>query len=110
MKHPRQHSEKHLAFIRGLPCVICGDNTSTEAAHVRYSDWRVGKRHTGMAEKPDDAFTVPLCNRHHREQHTTSETRFWKDLGIDPILVSLALWKASGDHELGEQIASVWRS
>jgi hypothetical protein len=102
IKQPRQHSERHLAFIRGLSCIVCQDNTSTEAAHLRLSDPRVGKRQVGTGEKPDDKWTLPLCSRHHREQHATNERVFWR--GTDPALVALALWAASGNHDIGEHI------
>jgi hypothetical protein len=104
-RRPRSRSEGHLAFIRQLPCVICGDNTTVEAAHIRYGDWEIAKRPTGMGEKPDDAFTIPLCGAHHREQHSRGEQHFWRNSPImDPIKVALALWWASGDIEAGEQI------
>jgi hypothetical protein len=102
IKQPRQHAPKHLDFIRQLPCLCCGDNTSTEAAHLRLSDPRVGKRPVGTGEKPDDKWTLPLCGRCHREQHKTNERVFWR--GTDASLVALALWAASGNHEIGEHI------
>lgn len=104
IRTPRAHSAAHLDGIRQLPCLICLDNTSTEAAHIRYGDRAAGKRQTGKGEKPDDAFALPLCGRHHREQHEGNEMAFWVSHRIDPIRVSLALWKASGNHELCEQI------
>jgi hypothetical protein len=103
-RQPRQHDEKHLAFIRQLPCVVCGNNTQTEAAHIRYGFPRAGKRPTGKGEKPDDDFTVPLCNVHHNSQHVVGEMNFWGATGIDPILVALALCRVSGDTERGEEI------
>lgn len=104
MRQPRQHSEKHLAFIRQLPCMVCGNNTSTEAAHIRFAMPSAGKRGVGMGEKPDDKWTVPLCGKHHKEQHHIGETTFWRNEIRDPIFVALALWAATGNHELGEQI------
>jgi len=32
------------------------------------------------------------------------EVAFWNKHGIDPIFVCLALWRVSGNHELGEKI------
>ncbi len=113
MKHPRQHNDRHLDFVRSLPCVVCGNNIETEAAHIRMSASWVGKRQTGKGEKPDDAWTIPLCGRHHREQHQGSERAFWStNLTASPLLpflIALALWKASGDHEVGEMIVREWR-
>lgn len=106
----RVKNEAHLAFIRSLPCVICGDNTSTEAAHIRYADPRVAKRPTGIGERPDDKFTVPLCGKHHRKQHGMSERDFWRGHRIDPILVALALWSVTGSVEAGEAFIRLWQS
>lgn len=97
-RHPRQHDDKHLQFLRGLPCIVCGDNTSTEAAHVRYADRSVAKEMSGQ-RKPDDAFAVPLCGECHREQHKMKETEFWYFQDIDPIKIALALWYRSGDAD-----------
>jgi hypothetical protein len=97
----RIQSATHLKFIRSLPCLVCADNTTTEAAHIRFADTRAAKRQTGMGEKPDDSWAVPLCGNHHRIQHTMNEREFWRSGGMDPILVALALWRISGDHAAG---------
>lgn len=94
----------HLDFVRSLPCIVCGDNTSTEAAHIRMGDRSVGKRPAGMGEKPSDLWTLPLCGRCHREQHEVGEYVFW--IGRDPHKTALALWAATGDHELGSLIVA----
>jgi hypothetical protein len=104
IRRPRQHSKKHLSYIRGLPCVLCGDPTSTEAAHIRFSSIQFDKRQVGAGEKPDDKWTVPLCGRHHRAQHQDSERAFWAAHHINPLPVAVELWGATGDHERGEQI------
>jgi len=104
IRQPRQHSEKHLRYIRRLPCVICGDPTTTEAAHVRFSSIQFGKRQVGVGEKPDDKWVVPLCGAHHRTQHQENERAFWAAHRINPLSVADELWSATGDHERGEQI------
>ncbi len=103
-RQPRQHDNKHLDFIRELPCCICGNNTSTEAAHIRYQDARAAKRYVGKQEKPDDRWAIPLCGMCHREQHNMSEREFWKDMKQDPIFLALALFSVSGDYASGVQI------
>ena len=103
----RQRDEKHLAFIRTLPCLICRDNTSTEAAHVRMSDARIAKPITGNSIKPDDKYVLPLCGDCHRGpqgQHSMGERRFWQERGIDAVLICLALDSVSGDAEEAERI------
>jgi hypothetical protein len=103
-RDPREHDKRHLEFVRQLPCLICRNNIQSEAAHIRMGDMSVAKRPTGMQEKPDDAFTVPLCGEHHRQQHEINEKRFWEYAGMDAIKIALALWRVSGDQESGELI------
>jgi hypothetical protein len=90
-REPRQKDNKHLAYIRSLPCCICG-GIDTEAAHIRVGSINHDKRESGMAEKPSDKWKVPLCNRHHREQHATGdELKFWDFHGINPFLLAISL-------------------
>ena len=51
---------RYLAWIRTLPCLVCGRTTGIEAAHT-------GPH--GMGQKSPDASAVPLCARHHRTGH-----------------------------------------
>lgn len=48
---------KYLAWIRTLPCLVCGRTMGVEAAHT-------GPH--GMAQKSPDTSAIPLCARHHR--------------------------------------------
>ena len=108
-RKPRQNDEAHLAYLRQLPCVCCGNNTATEAAHVRMPDMRADKPKVGMAEKPDDCWALPMCGACHRRQHEDGERRFW-DFGVrDPIFICLALSRVSGDVEAGERIVREWQ-
>lgn len=108
IRRPPKKNEKHLKFIRQLPCVICLNPIETEAAHVKIPNEKLGKRSVGRSEKPDDRWTVPLCGRCHREQHNGSETAFWNGKQIDPLMLSLALFGVTGDHEAGEQIIKAY--
>jgi hypothetical protein len=105
-KHARVHDAKHLDFIRSLPCVSCGDDTATEAAHLRAGDLRYGKTPTGMQEKPSDRWTLPLCSRDHRRQHQGNEIEFWTNIGVNPFVLALSLSACSGDHELAQEVIS----
>lgn len=102
-KQPRVKEESHLAFIRSLPCCVCGKHGPSEAAHIRMADARYAKRASGTAEKPSDRFTVPLCPRCHRlgpdAQHSMNERVFWEIQKIDVIVVAAALHAFSGDEE-----------
>jgi hypothetical protein len=101
---PRIHDERHLDFIRSLPCVTCGNNIKTEAAHLRSEELKYGKRSTGMQQKPHDMWTLPLCGRCHSDQHKGNEKTFWEVRGINPCVLALSLFAASGDHDLALEV------
>jgi hypothetical protein len=101
-RDPRRHNEKHLRFIRTLPCVVCTNPICTEAAHVKMS--APGKRNVGIGEKAHDQWTVPLCSACHRKQHAWGEVGFWRTVYIDAIALARELFAVSGDYESGEAI------
>ena len=69
---------KYLAWIRTLPCLICGRTGGVEAAHT-------GPH--GMAQKSADTSAVPLCARHHRtgrdSYHKLGARAFERRHGVD---------------------------
>ena len=73
----RRRDRDYLAWIRSLPCLICGSRRS-EAAHL-------GARAFG--QKCSDRETGPLCAWDHRlgprAQHALGRM-FWQHHGIDP--------------------------
>ncbi|WP_249155314.1 DUF968 domain-containing protein [Bradyrhizobium japonicum] len=96
-RDPRLREETYLAYIRTQPCCICGDNTSTEAAHVRVGSVNDGKRYTGMQEKSHDKWALPLCSRHHRESHAYGdELGWWLSYGLNPFLLAMK-YRAPGE-------------
>jgi hypothetical protein len=107
---PRQKDDRHLEFIRSLPCLVCMNDIETEAAHLRAANRRWGKPYTGKQEKPHDMWTLPVCGRCHRKQHTMNEVQFWQERGIDPWGTALSLYAASGDHELAQEVITHWRT
>lgn len=102
-RDPRQQDETHLAFVRKQPCCVCGSRREIEAAHIRYACNAVGKRPTGMGEKPHDRWTVSLCAYHHRtgidSQHNNNEREWWIMRGLNPFTIAAELWKASGGED-----------
>jgi hypothetical protein len=89
-RQPRQKDAKYLDYIRSLPCTICGDDTTTEAAHLRTANIALGKDDHGWG-RPSDKWALPLCGAHHREQHTMNELKFWANYGIDPFIEAMKL-------------------
>lgn len=103
-KRPRQTDAAHLAWLRTLPCVITGLRP-VEAAHIRYGAPIYGKRETGMGEKPDDRWCLPLSSLMHREQHAAGDERaWWVSKSIDPCSLALALYGVSGDDDAAATI------
>lgn len=76
-RQPRLHDPGFLAFLRTKPCCVCMKSPPSEACHIRMGL-------TGIGRKPDDSRCVPMCQFHHREQHSVGEYAFWKNLGLDP--------------------------
>lgn len=69
-KPKRERDEAYLAWIRTLPCLVCGGTLSVDAHHVREK----GKGGTGT--KPSDRRTVPLCREAHSSYHDIGRVRF----------------------------------
>jgi hypothetical protein len=89
-RQPRQHDDDYLNFIRSQRCCLCGTNEGVEAAHLRIGSIGDGKPPTGMGEKPSDRWTLPLCSKHHREQHSfCNELEWWSSYGIDPFSLAM---------------------
>jgi hypothetical protein len=89
---------QHLAFVRQLPCVVCGRAAPSEAAHVRSGS------DGGAGIKPSDRYSVSLCTDCHALQHQFGELAFWGTVRIDPLNVAFRLWTVSGDIKAGERI------
>lgn len=108
-KDKRIEDQAHLAFIRKLPSVVSGQ-WPTEACHIRAGSPVHRKKRTGMGQKPDDCWTLPLTQAEHREQHSENEMAFWRKYGIDPFELALRLYDVSGNADLGTQIVRSARS
>ena len=54
--HPVRNP-RYLAWIRTLPCMVCGARRGIEASHT-------GPH--GLGQKSPDTSAIPLCARHHR--------------------------------------------
>ena len=48
---------RYLAWIRTLPCLVCGAKRGIEASHT-------GPH--GLGQKSPDSSAIPLCTKHHR--------------------------------------------
>lgn len=105
----RIEDPSHLAFIRKLPSVVSGQ-TPVEAAHIRTGSALHRKKRTGLAQKPDDCWTLPLTASEHKEQHSENELAWWRSHGIDPFETAIKLYEVSGDLEAGLRIIGAVRN
>lgn len=77
-KPVRARDQKHLAWVRRQPCLICGGLSI--AHHLMFS------QPSAMGLKSSDHHAVPLCPAHHQELHATGdEQRWWAVKGVDPM-------------------------
>lgn len=88
-RQPRQTDEIYLRYLRRQPCCICGSDVDVEAAHLRVGSINGEKRDTGGGERPSDKWALPLCGRHHKEQHTMNESEFWASYALDPFALCM---------------------
>ena len=107
-KRPRDKAAAHLKWVATLPSLVPGTGR-VDPAHIRYADPRYGKPGTGMGEKPDDKWVVPLARSEHDRQHSMDEQAYWQSAGIDPLHVALLLWAHSGDDDSGSEIITRFR-
>jgi hypothetical protein len=82
----RVRDRDHIRHVIKQPCLVCGRRPS-DPHHLRFAQSRA------LGRKVSDEFTVPLCRAHHREIHRCgNESLWWRDTGIDPLVVARALW------------------
>ena len=99
-RSPRVQEPTHLQAIRQMPCLKCGVDGFSEAAHVRMNSAAFNKR-AGKGEKPSDMWALSLCASCHRtdddSQHKVGEETFWHGLNLNPLLICEQLHKVSPD-------------
>ena len=96
-KQAWERDRDHLAFVRALPCCVCG-RTPCDAAHVRNGT------DGAAARKPSDRYCVPLCRMSgnwlcHDNQHLKGEITFWSKVNGDPLDLAAKLWSLSRKYE-----------
>lgn len=101
-RKPRVHDKGFLAFLRRQPCCVgpVGCSGPVQAAHIRFSDFKVGRVNPGGGRKSDDRWANPLCEAHHAEQHARGDERaWWEEKRLDPNENSQRLYAA---YQAGE--------
>ena len=88
-RHERERDNAYLAHVRRQPCIVGpilgGCEGRIDPAHLRFGEPKVGRLNPGMGRKSDDKWTLPLCRKHHDEQHAAgNERKWWAGTGLDP--------------------------
>lgn len=91
-KQKRIRSEKHLKFIRSLPCCVTGNRTQVQAAHIRLGT------DGGTSLKPSDCFVLPLSAAEHFTQHNRGERTYWGERLDSAIDLALSLFEHTGNE------------
>lgn len=100
-KHPKPETYKnpdYLAWIRTIPCIVCGNTTGVTPHHE--SGLGIGLVGGGTAKKCSDLAAIPLCcfekDKNCRDCHGRREskgyTTFWLEYGkiyLDEMIVSV---------------------
>jgi hypothetical protein len=93
----RQRDPGYLAWLRQQRCVCgCLQGPPCDAAHLRAASYRYDKPITGIAQKPDDKWALPLLHSHHMLQHQHGDELHWWALhGVaDPFALCLRYYEA----------------
>lgn len=115
-RDPRERDPAYMGWIAKLPCIAClvrGKHTlGVHVAHLRMGSEDHDKRPTGMAEKPSDRWTLPLCPPHHvngnESQHHVGEEPFWEALNINPFDLCLKLRDAYESGTSGSTVIALF--
>lgn len=83
---PRRIQDRdYLQFVRAHPCLIKQCWRKPSAHHVRFPG------QGGLGTKPSDFQTVPLCEKHHRQEHDLGRERFEAEHGLTLFVVIIGL-------------------
>lgn len=94
-KVARIRCERHLQWIRTLPCCVCGRVGWTISHHLTIAEPKA----RGLRAGDDKA--VPVCVPQHDAQYRDSihnmgdERAWWLVRGLDPLEIAAALWARS---------------
>lgn len=101
-REPRPGDSKaHLRWLKTLSCVVCG-RPADDPHHLLGN---MDGQPKGMSRKNEDRYALPVCRRDHDTAHAAGDDEAWFTAqGIDARSVAAALWRASGDDQVGERI------
>lgn len=87
-KRTRWINPKFIQWVKSQPCICCG-NPADDPHHL------IGWGQGGTGTKAHDAFTIPLCRKHHDELHgSAGVAAFERKYGTQPELIIKLLDRA----------------
>ena len=104
LKEKRHTDEKHRRFIATLPCVSCGIELSSQAAHV------TRRGHSKTAGKEHDYYCVPLCHEGANACHRKFDQYQIMDSQRESLrALGLRLYHAGKDEMKGRKLIREWK-
>ena len=99
---------QHLANVRKLPCVVCGEPGPSECHHLKQ-----GTNERGMGLRSSDKWAIPLCHEHHingvERAGSRNELTWFESFGIAPLTLAQALWSSRHDLDAMQRILETHR-
>lgn len=97
-KTPRRNvvantDEGFREFVRRCRCVACSDEALRQATPPEMPSKSEACHIKARRNNADAANLVPLCRRHHQEQHTTGILSFQQKYFLDLQMLAAALWE-----------------
>ena len=72
----------YLAFIRTLPCCVCGRPGPSDPHHLGSG---------AVGAKASDYRTIPLCREHHNDAHAWTKSKWLAEQGDPEAVVQVCL-------------------
>jgi hypothetical protein len=95
-RQPPVRDAGYLKWLRAQRCACgCQIGPPCDAAHLRAMSFQHGKSITGIGQKPDDKWALPLKHSHHMAQHAHGdELGWWQAHGVsDPHALCIEYYK-----------------
>lgn len=98
---PPRAFRNHRRFIRSQPCAV----GACAALPIECTHVRLGFA-AGLAQKPPDWMTIPLCHAHHSQQHDLGHREFDRRHGLDSAALAKEYARRSPDAAMQKAIAN----
>lgn len=88
-------SQKHLDWLKTLPCIVTGVEPCGDAHHLLGN---LDGRPKGMGRTNRDKDAVPVIRAIHDQAHDSgNDDAYFRSKGLDARAIAQALWSVTGD-------------